>query len=260
MTTNEPFELEAVPRRVMHLIFLVDTSGSMSGTKIASLNTAVRETLNDIGEISANNGDAQIKVAVLEFSSGAQWMYPQPEPSEDFKWQDLEASGLTSLGAAYSELNVKLSKSSGFMAEPTGSRAPAMILLTDGMPTDDYKRPLEKLKANPWFKAGVKVAVAIGDTDTNVGVLAEFTSDMEAVFTVHTKDQLKNIIRTVSVTASLVASQSASVSVSADGTPVDAQSQMVANMTGAIKTDDALRNVDQGNSTANSGTDNWDKW
>ena len=133
MAMNEPFELEAVPRRVMHLIFLVDTSGSMEGTKIASLNTAVRETLNDVGEISANNGDAQIKVAVLEFSSGTQWMYPQPEPSENFKWQDLEANGLTSLGAAYSELNAKLSKSNGFMAEPTGSRAPAMILLTDGI-------------------------------------------------------------------------------------------------------------------------------
>ena len=260
MTTNEPFELEAVPRRVMHLIFLVDTSGSMSGTKIASLNTAVRETLNDIGEISANNGDAQIKVAVLEFSSGAQWMYPQPEPSEDFKWQDLEASGLTSLGAAYSELNVKLSKSSGFMAEPTGSRAPAMILLTDGMPTDDYKRSLEKLKENRWFKAGVKVAVAIGDKDTNVDVLAEFTGNVEAVFTVHTTDQLKHIIRTVSVTASQVASQSASVSVSASGAPADAQSQMVANMTGAIQTDDSLKNVDQGKSTANAGTDDWAKW
>lgn len=260
MAMNDPFELEAVPRRVMHLIFLVDTSGSMEGTKIASLNTAVRETLNDVGEISANNGDAQIKVAVLEFSSGTQWMYPQPEPSENFKWQDLEANGLTSLGASYSELNAKLSKSSGFMAEPTGSRAPAMILLTDGMPTDDYKRPLEKLRANPWFKAGVKVAIAIGDKDTNVDVLAEFTGNKEAVFTVHTKDQLKNIIKTVSVTASQVASQSASVGVSANGAPADAQSQLVANMTNAIQTDEALKNVDQGSSTANVGTDDWSKW
>ena len=99
-----------------------------------------------------------------------------------------------------------------------------MILLTDGMPTDDYKRSLEKLKENRWFKAGVKVAVAIGDKDTNVDVLAEFTGNVEAVFTVHTTDQLKHIIRTVSVTASQVASQSASVSVSASGAPADAQS------------------------------------
>ena len=261
MEKNNPFELDAVPRRVMPLIFLVDTSGSMDGAKIASLNVAVQESLKDVGEISKNNSDAQIKVAVLEFSSGTQWMYPQPIESESFKWQDLQASGLTSLGAAYSELNEKLSKSHGFMAEPTGSRAPAIILLTDGQPTDDYKHPLEKLKGNPWFKAGVKVAIAIGDADTNVNILAEFTGNKEAVLTVHNVDQLKKIIKTVSVSASLVASQSASVGASAGGTaPADTQSQVVANVTNAIQNDDDLKKVDQGGSTANAGTDDFSGW
>ena len=71
MEKNYPFELDAVPRRVMPLIFLVDTSGSMDGAKIASLNVAVQESLKDVGEISKNNSDAQIKVAVLEFSRQA---------------------------------------------------------------------------------------------------------------------------------------------------------------------------------------------
>ena len=51
MLNNDPFAADAVPRRVMHLIFLVDTSGSMRGAKIASLNTAVREALNDVGDL-----------------------------------------------------------------------------------------------------------------------------------------------------------------------------------------------------------------
>ena len=95
MEVKDPFALDAIPRRVMPLIFVVDTSGSMAGEKIASVNTAVRETLNDVGEISKNNADAQIKVAALQFSSGAQWMYPQPMESETFKWQDLEALTFT---------------------------------------------------------------------------------------------------------------------------------------------------------------------
>lgn len=262
MATNDPFALDAVPRRVMPLIFLVDTSGSMDGAKIASLNTAVREALNDVGEISKNNSDAQIKVAVLEFSSGIDWMYPQPIESESFQWQDLKAGGLTSLGAAYGELNEKLSKSHGFMAEPTGSRAPAIILITDGQPTDDYKHPLAKLQGNPWFKAGVKVAIAVGDEDTNVDVLAEFTGNKEAVLTVHNVDQLKKIIKTVSVTASQVASQSASVGVSSNGTPApaDTQNLVVDGVTNAIETDDVLQHVDQGDSTVNSGTDDWGNW
>ena len=262
MEVKDPFALDAIPRRVMPLIFVVDTSGSMAGEKIASVNTAVRETLNDVGEISKNNADAQIKVAALQFSSGAQWMYPQPMESETFKWQDLEASGITSLGAAYAELNEKLSRSHGFMAEPTGSRAPAIILLTDGQPTDEWKHPLAKLKNNPWFKAGVKVAIAIGDESTNVSVLEEFTGDKEAVITVHNVDQLKKIIKTVSVSASLVASQSASVGVSANGgsAPADAQSQVVADVTSAIQGDDDLKKVDQGGSTANAGTDDFSSW
>ena len=261
METKDPFELDAVPRRVMPLIYVVDTSGSMDGAKIAMLNTAVRETLNDVGEISKNNSDAQIKIAVLEFSNDAHWHANNLIDSESFTWIDLEAGGLTSLGAAYEELNNKLSKSHGFMAEPTGSRAPAIILLSDGEPTDDWKHPLDKLKGNRWFNTGVKVAIGVGD-DANKAVLAEFTGSIEAVITVHDVAQLKKIIHTVSVTASQVASQSASVGASSNtGTPADAQSQVTDSISEAIKSDPDLQGVDQGDSTANQGTDYWgDNW
>ncbi len=262
MSNFNPWDVEAVPRRVMPLIFLVDTSGSMSGAKIASLNTAVREALNDVGEISHNNSDAQIKVAALEFSSGVNWMYPQPIDSESFVWQDLEAAGLTCFGEALIELNNKLSKSHGFMAEPTGSRAPAIILLSDGEPTDEYKYALEKIKGNPWFKVAVKVAIAIGD-DADTNVLSEFTGNIESVITVHTVDQLKKIIHTVSVTASQVASQSASVGTTLpeeSAGVADPNNQVVSTLTNDINTDPTLAGVDQGNSTANSGTDDWGDW
>ena len=257
---TDPWSTDAVPRRVMPLLFLVDTSGSMEGAKIASLNTAVREALNDVGVISHTNADAQIKVAVLEFSSGVDWMYPQPMESESFVWQDLEAGGLTSFGEALQELNKKLSKSNGYMSEPTGTRAPAIILLSDGEPTDEYKHALETIKGNPWFKVAVKVAIAIGD-DANKGILAEFTGNIEAVITVHNVDQLKKIIHTVSVTASMVASQSASaVDTTDSGKPAglaDPTSQVVGKLTDDIKEEPG---IDQGNSTANSGTDNWGDW
>ena len=148
------------------------------------------------------------------------------------------------------------------MNEPTGSRAPAIILLTDGKPTDDYTYPLDKLKGNPWFRAGVKVAIAIGDEDTNVDVLTEFTGNNEAVLTVHNIEQLKKIIHTVSVTASQVASQSASVGTS-DSTPcasASLQNQVTASISTAIENDADLQDIDQGGSNANSGTDSWENW
>lgn len=223
---DNPFNPEVLPRRVMPLIFMVDTSGSMGGAKIGSLNTAVREALNEVGEISKNNADAQIKVAALEFSSGASWMYDKLIEAESFQWQDLAASGLTSFGAACEELNQKLSKSHGWMTEPTGTRLPAVILLSDGAPTDEWNHPLEKLKGNPWFKNGCKVAIAIGN-DADKNVLTEFTGNAEAVLEAHNVDQLKTLIKTVSATVSKVNSQSASALNPSGPTPNNNPTQTV---------------------------------
>ena len=199
-----------IPRRTMVLFFVVDTSGSMDGAKIGAVNTAIEEVIPAIKDVSDENADAQIKIAALEFSSGATWHTPGgPVPAEQFRWNYLDAAGVTDLGAACRALNEKLS-TKAFMQEATGSFAPAIFLLSDGDPTDDWWGPLQTLKQNNWFKAAVKVAVAIGD-DANRDVLKEFTGSMEAVLEVHNSAMLKKMIKFVSVRASQVASKSANV-------------------------------------------------
>jgi uncharacterized protein YegL len=247
--------VDAIPRRTMTLFFVVDTSGSMAGEKIASVNTAVNEVIPYIEDISSSNADAQIKIAALEFSSGTEWMFSSPVESENFKWRDLEAGGLTSLGEACKELDSKLSKTNGFMAEATGSFAPAIILMSDGEPTDDYKHYLDKLKGNSWFKAAIKVAIAIGDQANN-NILAEFTGNSEAVLTVHNKEQLKKIIRFVSVTASQVASSHASVGKDA---PETKQEEFTEKIADTLANDSELQGVDSGTDVT-PGADCWGDW
>ncbi len=257
-------DVVAVPRRTMVLFFVVDTSGSMDGDKIGSLNVAVQEVLPMIADISASNADAQIKVAVLEFSSGTDWMYESgPVEAENFQWRDLEASGLTSLGEACEALNAKLS-TKGYMSEASGSFAPAIIILSDGEPTDDYKRGLSKLQGNPWFKSGIKVAIAVGD-DANKDVLAEFTGHKESVLTVHNKEQLKKIIHFVSVTASQVASRSSSVGTKEGGEKApDKQDELIEKIDETINNpdnpDDSLAGVDVGTDPSTGGDDDWGAW
>lgn len=135
----------AIPRKTMVLFFLVDTSGSMSGEKIGSLNDAIRETVPDLNDLSINNADAAIKIAALSFDSSVKWLYSEPIDSENFQWNDLYANGTTNLGAALSELNSKLSKST-FLSEAAGSYAPVIILLSDGGPTDNFKGELQNIK------------------------------------------------------------------------------------------------------------------
>ena len=140
-------DVVSVPRRTMTLFFVIDTSGSMEGNKIGAVNDAVVNVLPMLDEISQTNPDAEIKVAALEFSSGTKWLYTEPKLASEFVWQDVRASGLTSLGGACIELNNKLSRS-GYMQAASGSFAPAIILLSDGGPTDDFQSGLAKLKTN----------------------------------------------------------------------------------------------------------------
>ncbi|MCL1994244.1 MAG: VWA domain-containing protein [Spirochaetes bacterium] len=199
-----------IPRRTMVLFFVVDTSGSMGGEKIGAVNAAIQEVVPDIREVSDENADAQIKIAALEFSSGATWKTPGgPIEAEKYRWDNLNADGVTDLGAACKALNEKLS-TKGFMQEATGSFAPAIILLSDGGPTDNWEKELSALKQNNWFKAGIKVAIAIGN-DANKDVLKEFTGSIESVLEVHNKAMLKKMIRFVSVSASRIASKSSNV-------------------------------------------------
>ncbi len=199
----------AIARKTMTLFFLVDTSGSMCGEKIGSLNEAVRETIPDLNDLSVSNPDAAIKIAALQFDSDVKWLYPQPIEAEKFQWNDLQADGLTALGGALDELNIRLSKSQ-FMQEAAGSYAPVIILLSDGGPTDNFDGALERIKRNNWFKHAIKVAIAIGN-DADKNVLAQFAGTSEAVFEVHNKAALRAIIKFVSVTSSQVNSKSSGV-------------------------------------------------
>ena len=250
--------VDQLPRRTLTVFFLIDTSGSMAGGKISSLNVAIRDTLPMLEQISSENTDTEIKIAALQFASGCDWMYPRPLPVEDFEWNDLEATGLTSLGAAYQELLKKLSQTSGFMQEANASCAPVMILFSDGVPTDDAKHSLEHLKTNNWYKAAIKIAVAIGD-DANKDVLKEFVNDnSEAVLTVHNVTDLKKMIYLVSVTATQVASKGVSVGTDA---PESRQEEVMQDIKKTIKNDSSLKKVDVGaDADDNKGSDDWTNW
>ena len=67
------------------------------------------------------------------------------------------------------------------------------------------------------------------------------------------------MIRTVSVSASTIASQSASVGGDGDAIP-DPNQQMQQSLSNAIANDGKLKGVDVGLGTANSGTDDWSDW
>lgn len=242
---------ESIPRRKMTLFFVIDTSGSMAGSKIGSVNDAIENVLPMISEISDENPDAEINVAALEFSTGIHWLYDEPKEAKDFIWQKVEADGLTSLGEACEELNKKLSRNGGFMSSTSGCFAPAIILLSDGGPTDNFEAGMRTLQGNSWFKNAIKVAIAIGD-DADKDVLKQFTGSAEAVITVHNIDALKSMIRIIAVTSSQIGSKSTSA---ADTTK---QQQVVEEINKAASDVDGAETAATPASVSGDSYDDWE--
>ena len=214
---------ESIPKRVMPIFFLIDTSGSMEGKKIGAVNSAIEELIPDLRHLSESQADSEIKLSVLKFSTGCEWVTPALMSLDAFDdWEPLDANGLTDLGAAFLELNDKLSKN-GFMdrgAASSGFYAPVILLLSDGEPTDDYLTALKKLQQNKWYQAALKIAIAIGE-DANREVLKKAIRNVELLFTVNDIGSLKKIIRFIAVTSSQIASTSATVSEDSADAPAD---------------------------------------
>lgn len=242
---------ESIPRRKMTLFFVIDTSGSMSGSKIGSVNDAIENVLPMIGEISDENPDAEINVAALEFSTGTRWLYDEPKDAKEFIWQKVEADGLTSLGEACEELNKKLSRNGGFMSSPSGCFAPAIILLSDGGPTDNFEGGLRVLQGNSWYKSAIKIAIAIGD-DADKDVLKQFTGSSEAVITVHNIDALKKMIRIIAITSSQIGSKSTSA------TDATKQEQVIEEVNKAAADVDGAETASAPAPAAGDSYDEWD--
>lgn len=220
---------EEIPRKMMVLFFLIDTSGSMDGTKIGEVNSAIEEILPELADISDSNPDAEVKLAILSFDNEVRWITPETGPVDPavYVWRDLDAFGLTNMGAAFEELESKL-HADKFMKSATSSYAPVIFLMSDGVPTDGDEKflsGLNKLKANKWFKSGIKVALGIGEK-ADLDVLESFTGNREAVLQTNNVKHLKSMIQFVSVTSSQIASQSVSGGIKEDGTVKTKQEQI----------------------------------
>ena len=174
---DDPLSATSVSRKSLVIFFVIDTSGSMKGTKIGELNTVMEELIPEIRRVG--EADTEVKVAVLTFSTGVKWMYSEPVAIEDFEWSRLSASGVTSMGEAFKELSLRMSRNS-FLNSPSLSFAPVIFLMTDGYPSDDYKEGLKVLSANSWYKFGLKAALGIGN-EANDEMLAEFTGTPDTV-------------------------------------------------------------------------------
>jgi uncharacterized protein YegL len=182
--------------------------------KIQSLNTAIKEAIPHMQDVADENPNAQVLVRAVRFSDGAQWHVSQPTDIVDFKWDDLDAGGVTDMGRALTVVADQL------RIPPMTERAlpPVLVLISDGQPTDDFTTGLQALMNEPWGRKAVRVAIAIGE-DADQEVLKRFIANPELKpLQANSPESLTKYIRWVSTAVLKSASSPASQSVAASAT------------------------------------------
>jgi uncharacterized protein YegL len=203
-------------RRPLHFIWIADCSGSMnSDGKIQALNNAIRETIPHLQEAARLNAYAELLVRAIGFSTGVRWHIADPTPVDDLTWTDLAADGYTDLGAALTEVAAQLR----VLPPEVQDLPPALVLISDGQPTDDFEAGLGALLDEPRGRSAVRLAVAMG-RDADLGVLQRFIGRPDlAPVAASNPEQLVQLIRWASTVASKVAA-APRVTASHDSAPI----------------------------------------
>ncbi len=180
------------------IYWLIDCSGSMNGERIHAVNETAREIILDLQDSVWKEHGVQILFNVISFSTGAKIVCHNTDIDE-FKWEDLDGSGMTCFGEALELLNEELSSLQRIKNRYSQMMSPVFILITDGSPTDNYVYAHDKISSNRYFNKGIRIAISIGD-DADEKVLRQFVGEKGAVFDANDKEDIK---RTLSLSINL---------------------------------------------------------
>lgn len=127
------------------VILLLDTSGSMSGSKIDLLNDACSRMVKKLKEEATK--EVKVALTIITFGSNGVKLVTNP-PHQDvskYEWQNLCSDGNTPMGTA-----LKMAKDLIEDKETTPSRifTPLVVLVSDGEPTDRWEQHLEAFIGN----------------------------------------------------------------------------------------------------------------
>ena len=173
----DPSKYTVTNSKPLPVVLLLDTSSSMNAgrekTKIAELDSAVREMIKDFAH--EEQLETEIQVSVITFgNNGVQLALPYTNASK-VQMKALEAAGDTPMGTA-----LRMAKDMIEDKGTTPARAyrPLVILCSDGAPNDDWEVPMDNFIKEGRSAKCDRMAMAIG-SDANEAVLKRFIEGTE---------------------------------------------------------------------------------
>lgn len=174
--------------RMLPVIILADTSGSMNGEKIDSLNKSMSEMIESFRQ--NDSVQAEINVAIITFGGSAK-IVRDLTPVDETTIPTFTAGGATPLGAAI-KLATDLIEDRERL--PKNAYRPVIVLLTDGIPTDDADSAISKFVSEGRSRSCDRWSIGIEEGFTNEeskALLEKFLSDPEDKFVMNIKNASK---------------------------------------------------------------------
>lgn len=131
--------------RHLPVYLLLDTSGSMSGAPIESVRQGLEQFQREVsGDQFARD---VVKVGIITFASEAQLVTGGLVPISALQPPQLVASGVTRLDLAFKVLLESMDRDvvKAVKGGQKGDWKPAVFVLTDGRPTDEYGHVTDRL-------------------------------------------------------------------------------------------------------------------
>lgn len=180
------------------LLILADTSSSMSGEKIDTLNRAIGEMIESFK--SEGEMDVDIKVAVIEFGGSSAKVHLPLTSASSIEWKPLVTSGMTPMGAAMRIAKEMIEDKNTI---PGKSYRPTVVLVSDGMPNDHgWEDALNNLVNEGRSRKADRMALAIG-SDASREMLLSFTKDSEKLFEANDASKIREFFQFVTMSVSV---------------------------------------------------------
>lgn len=202
--------------RAIPVVLMLDKSGSMAENgKIDVLNSAVRTMLESFRK--NDNSIVAIKVAIIAFGGNEATILTHDKNHESVQIQyadevfdnytELEAYGMTPMGHA---LTIAKSLIEDKDKIPSRCYRPYVVLVSDGMPNDNWEQPLEAFITEGRSAKCYRMSMGIGvDKGTEeYSVLKKFASSPEAVFAASDASGISKFFRFVTMSTTTRASSS----------------------------------------------------